>query len=595
MKKSMDRFIIILAAAALISMLPAAAYYHGQYLENAARGPLEKIKNEIRDSIKKEICNYAGEENYSGDIFYDPVIRLGLSDMSVFPPRYKAKLLAELELKHAYFDSSVLERLISAVKTAPPETAAQLLSYYLNDRADSYVYEKAVLYIYLIKIKSDLGRPFDEELSAFKNLAAAVKNDNEIKFLYEKLKLSVVSSKTSAADSAGDILSGVNITGGKPDDAYPADEKIPALFLSVKSEALSGESSGGINIRPLNTDGGRVHMLVSAVVEPLSCKGKEAGRGAAEKIAAAGVVNIDNLNAAIKRKHNARLSVENGGGINSMEFCGPYKLIADNMDFNRNYFIEAAFYLPLIITIIVFYILKKRENEAYRLSVNMTDFVSKISHQLKTPLSSSLLYLELAEKHLESGEEEKARGAIALAHEQAKSLSFLFENYSVLNRIFSDNVLLNIIEADIEEELILHIKSYGAQIENAVLKVTFELAEDNRALIDKWAFYNIIANLISNSLKYSKKSTTEIVFRSEISGGRLALSISDNGPGVSETDAPKIFDKFYKGEASGGEFRSSGLGLYIARALAVKMNGELELDDNYKNGARFVLYLRIPS
>ncbi|HOT74624.1 MAG TPA: HAMP domain-containing sensor histidine kinase [Candidatus Wallbacteria bacterium] len=591
MKKNMDRFIIILAAAALISMLPAAAYYHGQYLKNAARGPLEKIKNEIRGLIKKEIDNYAAEENYAGDIFYDPVIRLDLSDMSVVPPQYKARLLAELELKHADFDSAVLGRLVSAIKTATPETAASLLSYYLNDRADSYVFEKAVLYIYLIKIKNGLGRPFDEDLIAFKNLAAAVKNDNEVKFLYEKLKLSVVSSKASAADSIGDILSGADYGTGARPDAGPSDEKIPALFVSIKSEALSGESGGGISIRPLNTGGGRTHILVSAGVETSSGKEKAAG-----KIALAGVVSIDNLNAVIKRKHNAILSAEDSGiDINSIEFCGPYKIIAAGVNFSRNYFIEAAFYLPLIITITVFYILKKRENEAYRLSVNMTDFVSKISHQLKTPLSSSLLYLELAEKHLESGEAEKARGAISLAHEQAKSLSFLFENYSVLNRIFSDNVLLNIGEADIEEELILHIKSYGAQIESAVLKVAFELAEENRALIDKWAFYNIIANLISNSLKYSKKSTTEIIFRSEISGGRLALSISDNGPGVSETYAPKIFDKFYKGSASAGEFRSSGLGLYIARALAVKMNGELTLDDNYKNGARFILYLRIPS
>ncbi len=626
MKKTIDRLISLFAAAAFISILSAASYYHGQYLKTAAADKLEKNNRDIIEFIKSNIKTCAINKNYNNSIFYEPVISIDLSDMSVRPPHYKARLLSELELKYGVFDDAVLSRLKSVIKTEPPETAASILSYYLSDIPDSYSLEKAVLYIYLIKIKTDIDQPVESELKSFKTLADTIKNENERKFLYEKLKESVVSAKNISGADLSDLLSGRTNGSDKNTGLIETGknltgENISALLLGLKSEALS-KSSGGLNMSSLSTDDNKNYILVSLSVEnngdhdggentaPTSAPGlvnasdsplgdnapQSPGTGdktisAHRKISTAAIINVEKFNAILKTEYNSRIDTQSHGAPYYSDFCAPYKLSLAGGGIKRNYLIETAFYLPLMITLAVFYILKRRENEAFRLSVNMTDFVSKISHQLKTPLSSSLLYLELAGRHLESGDAEKARGAIALAHEQAGALAFLFENYSVLNRIFSDNVLLEISSFDIEEELILHIKSYKNHIESGALKISFSLSENNGARIDKWAFYNIIANLISNSLKYSNKKTVEINFTSKLIDGSLVLSITDNGPGISETDAARIFDKFYKGEEAAGDFRSSGLGLYIAKTLALKMNGDLLIDDKYKNGAKFNLYM----
>ena len=597
MKKTIDRLISLFAAAAFISILSAASYYHGQYLKTAAVDKLEKINRDVVKFIKNNIKTCALNKNYSNNsIFYEPVISINLSDMSVRPPHYKPRLLSELELKYGVFDDSVLSRLKSVIKTEPPETAASILSYYLNDIPDSYSLEKAVLFIYLIKIKNDIDQPVESELKSFKTLADTIKNETERKFLYEKLKESVISAKNISGADLSDLLSGRaggsdKKTGLIETGENLSGENITALLLSLKGEALS-KSSGGLNMSSLSTDDNKNYILVSLSVENNDdYNAGEKNISAHRKISTAAIINIEKLNAILKTEYNSRLDTQSHGAPYYSDFCAPYKLSLAGGGIKRNYLIETAFYLPLMITLAVFYILKRRENEAFRLSVNMTDFVSKISHQLKTPLSSSLLYLELAGRHLESGDAEKARGAIALAHEQAGALAFLFENYSVLNRIFSDNVLLEVSSSDIEEELILHIKSYKTQIESGALKISFGLLEDNTALIDKWAFYNIIANLISNSLKYSNKKNVEINFNSKLINGSLVLSITDNGPGISETDAARIFDKFYKGEAAAGDFRSSGLGLYIAKTLALKMNGDLTIDDKYKNGAKFDLHM----
>jgi signal transduction histidine kinase len=597
MKKNMDRLISVFAAAAFISIISAAAYFHGQYLNNIAAGALEKTAGEARALIAGEIRRSAMDASYISSIFREPLICLDLSDMSVRPPEYRAGVLSELELKHRYFGADILEILKTAVKTSSPEAAVSMLSYYLNDHNDQYTLEKAVLYIYLIKLKNGLNMPFDGELKAFRNLAAAIESGAEIRFLYDKLKEAIVSSKKLSGDSLADLLSGGGTKNNGPDKkggGAAAGENIQALFLSVKNEALSVNSGENINISPLLTGENKNHIIVSLSVETFKVAAA-AGvpeNTAARKIAAAAIINIDALNNILKNKYGAAVE-ESVTGKYFADFCGPYKISSAAVNFGRNYTAEAAFYLPVMIILAVFYALKRRENEAYRLSLNMTDFVSKISHQLKTPLSSSLLHLELAEKHLETGESEKARGDIALAHEEARSLAFLFENYSVLNRIFSDSVVLNMQECDIEQELLLHLRSYKTRMDAGSLKVSFGSLAEASAQVDKWAFYNIIANLISNSLKYVKKPVVEINFASKTANGRLVLSISDNGPGISEADAPKIFDKFYKGSEAGGEFRSSGLGLFIARTLAQKMDAELVVNREYNNGAMFDLHMRM--
>ena len=599
MKKNMDRLISLLAAAAFISIIAAAAYFHGQYLNNMAAGALEKTAVEARALIAGEIRRSAMDANYRSAIFREPLICLDLSDMSVRPPEYRAGVLSELELKHRYFGADILEILKTTVKTSPPEAAVSMLSYYLNDHNDQYTLEKAVLYIYLIKLKNGLNMPFDNDLKSFRNLAAAIDSGAETRFLYDKLKEAIISSKNLSGDALADLLSGgsggpKNNGPDKKDGAAAAGENIQALFLSVKNEALSVNSGENLNISPLLTGENKNQIIVSISVETFksSAAAGVPENAAARKIAAAAIINIDALNDILKNKYGAAVE-ESITGKYFSDFCGPYKISSAAVNFGRNYTAEAAFYLPVMIILAVFYALKRRENEAYRLSLNMTDFVSKISHQLKTPLSSSLLHLELAEKHLETGESEKAQGDIALAHEEARSLAFLFENYSVLNRIFSDSVVLNIEECDLEQELLLHLRSYKTRMDAGSLKVSFGSLAEASALIDKWAFYNIIANLISNSLKYVKKPVVEINFASRIVNGRLTLSISDNGPGISEADAPKIFDKFYKGSEAGGEFRSSGLGLFIARTLAQKMDAELALNREYNNGAMFDLRMRM--
>jgi two-component system sensor histidine kinase MtrB len=73
-------------------------------------------------------------------------------------------------------------------------------------------------------------------------------------------------------------------------------------------------------------------------------------------------------------------------------------------------------------------------------------------------------------------------------------------------------------------------------------------------------------------------------------GDRVALSVEDDGPGISETAAVQVFERFYRGD-TGGRASGSGLGLAIARENAILLGGELEVASEPGQGTRFTLRL----
>lgn len=103
----------------------------------------------------------------------------------------------------------------------------------------------------------------------------------------------------------------------------------------------------------------------------------------------------------------------------------------------------------------------------------------------------------------------------------------------------------------------------------------------------------ILINLIGNAIAYSPQGSRVRIAAWETGEGRVALQVSDEGPGVSAEQAARIFEKFERlgRDTAGGADKGSGLGLYIARLLAHAMGGELSLVSNPGEGAAFTLEL----
>ena len=98
----------------------------------------------------------------------------------------------------------------------------------------------------------------------------------------------------------------------------------------------------------------------------------------------------------------------------------------------------------------------------------------------------------------------------------------------------------------------------------------------------------LIDNILDNACKYGLRRGGRISIHLEKEGGSARLAVSDDGPGISEQECERIFERFHRGAEDGN--RGSGLGLAIARRIATTHEGTLELVPNAP-GARFVLVI----
>jgi signal transduction histidine kinase len=115
-------------------------------------------------------------------------------------------------------------------------------------------------------------------------------------------------------------------------------------------------------------------------------------------------------------------------------------------------------------------------------------------------------------------------------------------------------------------------------------------------IADREAFAHVVGNLLDNAAKYGRGA--EAVIRLEArtvvdhAGAWLLVSVQDRGSGVARHDRPRVFERFYRGDAP-RQVGGAGLGLTISRALAKAMGGDVTLDDAPPPGARFTLRLPI--
>lgn len=225
-----------------------------------------------------------------------------------------------------------------------------------------------------------------------------------------------------------------------------------------------------------------------------------------------------------------------------------------------------------------------------RLTRQQQDFVSAVSHELKTPLTSIRMYGEM----LKAGWADDAKKQIYYdyIHGEAERLSRLIENVLQLARLTrnGETVELERIKA---AELLDIVRS---KIDSQVARAGFTLelrndAPDAELLANADCFTQVMINLVDNALKFSaaaERKVVEIACRREREAGVL-FTVRDFGPGIAKGQMKKIFELFYRppNELT-RETVGTGIGLALVRQLVTAMNGRVEVR-NCSPGAEFRL------
>ena len=224
------------------------------------------------------------------------------------------------------------------------------------------------------------------------------------------------------------------------------------------------------------------------------------------------------------------------------------------------------------------------------LAQQKTDFVSNVSHELKTPLTSIRMFAELM--HDRPQPPEKQGQYLRIITVEAERLTRLINN--VLDfakigrkqkRIERKPLDLHAIVARVWESQELHLREAGFSTRWEAAPGPYPVLGDDDALAQ------VLVNLISNAEKYSTERK-DVELHTWLDDGRVNVSVLDRGMGVPGGDEKKIFEAFYRAHDSlNSGIQGSGLGLTLAQRIVREHGGEIKLEHREGGGSRFTLRL----
>ncbi|MFC1748384.1 sensor histidine kinase [Pseudomonadota bacterium] len=247
----------------------------------------------------------------------------------------------------------------------------------------------------------------------------------------------------------------------------------------------------------------------------------------------------------------------------------------------------------LVITLVLlggFLLIYRLGTKQIALARQQQDFVSSVSHELKTPLTSIRMYGEMLREGWAT--EDKKKTYYNYIHDESERLSRLINNVLQLARMTRNDLQLNI-KPVTAGELIDTIRSkISSQLERTGFELNFEYSKaDEEAVInaDPDAFAQIIINLVDNAVKFSSKAEKkqiDICCKS-LSNQSLEFSVRDYGPGIDKNQMKKIFKLFYRTENElTRETIGTGIGLALVNQLTTSMKGKVDVV-NRAPGAEF--------
>jgi PAS domain S-box-containing protein len=226
----------------------------------------------------------------------------------------------------------------------------------------------------------------------------------------------------------------------------------------------------------------------------------------------------------------------------------------------------------------------EREKE---LSEMKSRFVSTASHEFRTPLSTILSSLALLEHYSAPEHEAKKRKHFERIQSSVKNLTDILDRFLSLEKLEQGRVEANAVGfnlCELVKEIVEEMEE-TAKHKNQHIRFSYTGAE--KVYQDKKILRNVLLNLISNALKYSKKDKEIIVDVAE-RDGPVTISVKDEGIGIPEEAQKELFGKFFRA-SNAINIQGTGLGLSIVKKYVELLNGTIHFTSKVNEGTTFVV------
>ena len=228
-----------------------------------------------------------------------------------------------------------------------------------------------------------------------------------------------------------------------------------------------------------------------------------------------------------------------------------------------------------------------------RLARLQTDFVNKVSHDLRTPLTSIRMFVET----LQLGrltDPTRQQEALEIIAEETERLSGLINRLLDWARMESGRRTYDLRPEPLRPIIDAAVAALAPQRLHQPADVQVQLADNlPRVLADRAALVEALINVLSNAFKYTGDDK-RIVVTATRAGPTVRIAVGDNGPGICKQDLKRVFDRFYRArDPLDRMIEGSGLGLSIVKHIVAAHGGKIEAESELGKGTTFTVTLPV--
>jgi len=218
-----------------------------------------------------------------------------------------------------------------------------------------------------------------------------------------------------------------------------------------------------------------------------------------------------------------------------------------------------------------------------------TNFIATVSHELKTPISSIKMSLQLLENERVGNVNDEQKNLLNSIKDDANRLLKITGELLNMTQVESGNIQIAVEATDAKEILNYAVNANKSAAEQKHIKLEVSLPGDLPGVLadkDKTAW--VLTNLISNAIRYSYDDATVYIGIKKVNG-KIEFAVTDTGQGIAPQYKEKIFDRYFR--VPGTKKEGTGLGLSISKEFIEAQGGQIHVKSDFGTGSTFTIIL----